>query len=81
MESFTLVNMLAKILKRHTSRDRLVGGNTTSKSSPSKNSVAGSASTTFGSSNVCNGPNTNSGLPVSFNKYLTGFGIYGFYTD
>lgn len=73
----TVMNMLAKILKRHTSRDQLVGGNAASKLSPSKNSIVGLTSTTFSSSNGCNGSNTTAGLPVSSNNYLTCFGMYG----
>ena len=62
-----LKNMKAKILKRHSSRDHLVGGNTINKFSPSKGSNAGSANGTHNSSNLSNGSNPNGSLSVSIN--------------
>jgi len=64
--------MLAKILKRHSSRDHLVGGNTTSKSSPtkSKTSGIGLGNTTFNSSNASNGSNINSAVSIENIRFV-----------
>ena len=65
--------MLAKILKRHTSRDHLVGGNTNHKLSPSKNPGMGAGNTTYPANATTNGHNSNGGLTVSLINGLRNF--------
>ena len=60
--------MLAKILKRHTSRDHLHHNNTNNKHSPSKNSGIAAANTAYPANTTTNGQNLNGGLTVSFTK-------------
>ena len=62
--------MLAKILKRHTSRDHLHHGNTNNKHSPSKNSGIVAVNTNYPANTTTNGQNLNGGLPVSLTVKL-----------
>ena len=62
--------MLAKILKRHASRDHIVGGNVSHKMSPSKGSVAGSANSTYSVNNATNGSHPNVTFSVRCDKFL-----------
>ena len=59
--------MLAKILKRHTSRDHLHhGGNANNKLSPSKNPVSGAGIVSYPANPITNGHNANGTLTVSY---------------
>ena len=58
--------MLAKILKRHTSRDHLHhGGNSNNKLSPSKNPGNGAGIVSYPANPTTNGHNANGTLTVS----------------
>ena len=58
--------MLAKILKRHTSRDHLHhGGNSNNKLSPSKNPGSGAGIVSYPANPITNGHNANGTLTVS----------------
>ena len=62
--------MLAKILKRHTSRDHLHhGGNSNNKLSPSKNPVSGAGIVSYPTNPITNGHNANGTLTVSSDTY------------
>ena len=60
--------MLAKILKRHTSRDHLHSGNTNNKLSPSKNSGCVTGNVAYPANPTTNGHNSNGTLTVSLSQ-------------
>ena len=68
--------MLAKILKRHASRDHIVGGNVSHKMSPSKGSIAGSANSAYSANNATNGSHPNVTFSVRWLVYIEMFMKY-----